>query len=68
MLWATEQQKKFDVFIVLTDNETWCGNVQPFVALRCACTKFKTQINVYKTISFELSIQKYQSNLLRQKF
>lgn len=65
MLWATEQQKKFDVFIVLTDNETWCGNVQPFVALRCACTKFKTQINLYETISSEFPLN-YQFRNINQ--
>ena len=27
MLWALEERKKFDVFIVFTDCETWAGKV-----------------------------------------
>lgn len=34
MLWAKKHAKQFDVFMVLTDNETWAGKVHPHVALR----------------------------------
>uniref|UniRef100_A0A0K0DJZ2 TROVE domain-containing protein n=1 Tax=Angiostrongylus cantonensis TaxID=6313 RepID=A0A0K0DJZ2_ANGCA len=34
MLWAKEKSKKFDVFVVFTDNETWFGDVHPYQALR----------------------------------
>uniref|UniRef100_A0A183CFI6 TROVE domain-containing protein n=1 Tax=Globodera pallida TaxID=36090 RepID=A0A183CFI6_GLOPA len=33
MIWAAEQQREFDAFVVFTDSETWAGNVQPFEAL-----------------------------------
>uniref|UniRef100_A0A183EX37 TROVE domain-containing protein n=1 Tax=Gongylonema pulchrum TaxID=637853 RepID=A0A183EX37_9BILA len=34
MLWAEENKKQFDVFIIYTDNETWFGEVHPFEALQ----------------------------------
>jgi 60 kDa SS-A/Ro ribonucleoprotein len=34
MLYALEQGLGVDVFVVLTDNETWAGKVHPTVALR----------------------------------
>ncbi|KAJ1349341.1 hypothetical protein KIN20_004842 [Parelaphostrongylus tenuis] len=34
MLWAKEKNKKFDVFVIYTDNETYFGNVHPYQALR----------------------------------
>ncbi|RCN30435.1 TROVE domain protein [Ancylostoma caninum] len=34
MLWAKEKNKKFDVFVVYTDCETWVGEVHPYEALR----------------------------------
>ncbi len=34
MVWAEEQKKDFDVFVVYTDNETWFGKVHPAEALR----------------------------------
>lgn len=33
MIWAAEQGRNFDAFIVYTDNETWAGNVHPAKAL-----------------------------------
>ncbi len=33
MLWAKKHDKKFDVFIVFTDNETWFGRVHPAEAV-----------------------------------
>ncbi|VDP34398.1 unnamed protein product [Soboliphyme baturini] len=33
MLWATKHEKKYDVFIVYTDNDTWFGQMHPFEAL-----------------------------------
>jgi hypothetical protein len=30
MVWATEEKKEFDVFIVFTDNETYDGRVKIF--------------------------------------
>lgn len=33
MLWATENKIPVDVFYILTDNETWAGNVHPCQAL-----------------------------------
>ncbi|KHJ96800.1 SS-A/Ro ribonucleoprotein like protein [Oesophagostomum dentatum] len=34
MLWAKEKNKKFDVFVVYTDCETFFGEVHPFAALK----------------------------------
>jgi 60 kDa SS-A/Ro ribonucleoprotein len=34
MLWALEQKAEVDVFAVLTDSETWAGNVHPTQALQ----------------------------------
>lgn len=34
MLYALEQGIKVDVFTVITDNETWAGNVHPVEALQ----------------------------------
>lgn len=34
MTWATEGEKKFDTFVVLTDNETYAGSVHPHIALQ----------------------------------
>ncbi|NNJ24138.1 TROVE domain-containing protein [Alienimonas chondri] len=34
MLYALEKRLAVDVFVVLTDNETWCGEVHPSEALR----------------------------------
>ncbi|MFH4983043.1 hypothetical protein AB6A40_009752 [Gnathostoma spinigerum] len=34
MLNAIKKRKKYDVFMVFTDNETWYGNVHPFTALK----------------------------------
>jgi 60 kDa SS-A/Ro ribonucleoprotein len=33
MLWAKQQKAEVDAFVVITDNETWAGNVQPLQAL-----------------------------------
>ncbi|KAF1751017.1 hypothetical protein GCK72_017569 [Caenorhabditis remanei] len=32
--WATENNLKFDIFIIYTDNDTWAGNVHPFEAIK----------------------------------
>lgn len=34
MLWALEQGRAYDTFVVYTDNETWAGSVHPHEALR----------------------------------
>jgi 60 kDa SS-A/Ro ribonucleoprotein len=34
MEWAITSKKLFDVFIVYTDNETWCGRLHPSEAMR----------------------------------
>lgn len=34
VLWAMEKGFEFDVFVVITDNETWAGRVHPSEALR----------------------------------
>jgi 60 kDa SS-A/Ro ribonucleoprotein len=34
MKWAMDKKKKFDVFIVYTDSETYFGNIHPSVALQ----------------------------------
>ena len=33
MTWALQNKIKVDTFVVLTDNETWAGNIQPVQAL-----------------------------------
>lgn len=34
MLWAMENKREFDAFVIYTDNETWAGDVQPMDALK----------------------------------
>lgn len=34
MVWARENHKEVDAFVILTDNETWFGDLHPCVALR----------------------------------
>lgn len=34
MVWAQKEKLEFDTFQVYTDNETWCGGIQPMQALR----------------------------------
>lgn len=34
MLWAAENNVELDTFVVITDNETWAGNVKPTQALK----------------------------------
>uniref|UniRef100_A0A914WK85 TROVE domain-containing protein n=1 Tax=Plectus sambesii TaxID=2011161 RepID=A0A914WK85_9BILA len=34
MIWAQKEKKSFDVFVVITDNETWFGKVHPAEALK----------------------------------
>ena len=34
MIYAKGEKKKFDAFIVYTDNETWAGDIKPFQALK----------------------------------
>lgn len=34
MTWALEQGREFDTFVVITDNETWAGEIHPHQALR----------------------------------
>jgi 60 kDa SS-A/Ro ribonucleoprotein len=33
MLWATKNRIEVDTFVVYTDNETWAGNIHPYIAL-----------------------------------
>jgi 60 kDa SS-A/Ro ribonucleoprotein len=34
MVWAMRNNVEVDTFTILTDNETWCGNIHPHQALR----------------------------------
>ena len=34
MRWAQDKQRDFDAFVIITDNETWCGAMHPIEALR----------------------------------
>lgn len=34
MLWAQQEKRMFDVFVVYTDSETWAGAMHPSIALR----------------------------------
>ena len=34
MVWALQQRVPVDAFVVLTDNETWAGDIHPAQALR----------------------------------
>ena len=34
MMWASQHKIPVDTFVISTDNETWCGSVHPFQALR----------------------------------
>uniref|UniRef100_A0A914P5A3 TROVE domain-containing protein n=1 Tax=Panagrolaimus davidi TaxID=227884 RepID=A0A914P5A3_9BILA len=42
MLWALENKKEFDVFIVYTDSETWYGDIHPFEAMK----KYRKEMNI----------------------
>lgn len=42
MLWALENRKKFDTFVVLTDNDTWSGRTKPHQAL----TQYQNGMNI----------------------
>uniref|UniRef100_A0AC35FP90 Uncharacterized protein n=1 Tax=Panagrolaimus sp. PS1159 TaxID=55785 RepID=A0AC35FP90_9BILA len=42
MLWALENKKEFDVFIVYTDSETWYGDIHPFEAVK----KYRKEMNI----------------------
>jgi len=35
MLYAAKQELDVDCFIIITDNDTWCGKIHPVEALRC---------------------------------
>jgi len=34
MLWALREKRDYDAFVVLTDNETWAGQIHPHQALQ----------------------------------
>uniref|UniRef100_A0A1I8GVM1 TROVE domain-containing protein n=2 Tax=Macrostomum lignano TaxID=282301 RepID=A0A1I8GVM1_9PLAT len=42
MLWALKQRRQFDLFVVLTDNETYFGRVHPHEAL----VKYRNRMNL----------------------
>lgn len=41
MLWALENEVELDSFVILTDNETWAGNIHPVQALN----EYRAKIN-----------------------
>jgi 60 kDa SS-A/Ro ribonucleoprotein len=41
MVWALKKRMKFDVFEIITDNETWYGSIHPHQALR----EYREKIN-----------------------
>ena len=57
MIWASQQRKPFDVFIVLTDSETYYGNVHPAEALR----NYRSKMNIpdAKLIVFAMEANKF---------
>jgi 60 kDa SS-A/Ro ribonucleoprotein len=42
MLWALENKVEVDTFVVITDNETWAGEIHPFQALK----KYRKQTGI----------------------
>lgn len=42
MLWAMENKIEVDTFVVITDNETWAGDIHPFQALK----KYRKQTGI----------------------
>jgi 60 kDa SS-A/Ro ribonucleoprotein len=34
MTWAANYNREIDTFVILTDNETWAGNIHPHIALQ----------------------------------
>ena len=42
MLHALENKIPVDVFVVYTDNDTWCGDVHPFEALK----QYRLEMNI----------------------
>ena len=42
MLWALDKKLKADAFVVLTDSETWAGEIHPVQALR----DYRAKMNV----------------------
>lgn len=58
MLWALENNVKVESFVVITDNETYFGNVHPFAALKKyrAATGIDARLAVLGVASTEFSI------------
>lgn len=42
MLSATQNSEEYDAFVIITDNETWAGNVHPNIALK----KYRQQMGI----------------------
>jgi len=57
MLWATQNKLEFDAFEILTDNETWAGNVHPRQALEEYRHKFSPNA---KLITVAMTPNAYQ--------
>jgi 60 kDa SS-A/Ro ribonucleoprotein len=43
MVWALKKRAVFDVFVIITDNETWYGSIHPHQALRAYREKVNPQ-------------------------
>jgi 60 kDa SS-A/Ro ribonucleoprotein len=58
MLWAMNKKEQFDLFVIYTDNETWCGNIHPSQALQQYRQKFnqKARLVVCATDATKFSI------------
>jgi 60 kDa SS-A/Ro ribonucleoprotein len=41
MVWARKKRAVFDVFVIITDNETWYGSIHPHQALR----EYRVKVN-----------------------
>ena len=44
MLYATRKRLPVDAFVVMTDNETWAGNIHPVEALRLVIGQQSQQV------------------------
>jgi 60 kDa SS-A/Ro ribonucleoprotein len=58
MLWAMNKKEQFDLFVIYTDNETWCGKIHPSQALQQYRQKFnqKARLVVCATDATKFSI------------
>uniref|UniRef100_A0A1I7T5U7 TROVE domain-containing protein n=1 Tax=Caenorhabditis tropicalis TaxID=1561998 RepID=A0A1I7T5U7_9PELO len=59
MTWATENNLKFDVFIIYTDNDTWAGEIHPFEAIK----KYREASGIHDAKVIVMAMQAYDYSI-----